>query len=71
MSGKIYVDSRGWMYQVMPGIAGGEKPKHKIRYRKPDKVSWHGLPTVQWHDDPEEAEAELEAQAAKKGWKER
>ena len=35
---KQYRDSRGWLYQVMPGLEGCA---FKGRYLKPRTLSWH------------------------------
>lgn len=70
MSGKAYIDHRGWKYQVMSGLGGNT---FKARYQKPDRqgnVGWKGLITVPWYGSREAAQADLDRLAAKKGWKE-
>lgn len=45
---KKYIDSRGWKYQVMPGL--GENT-FKARYQRPEKqgdVGWKGVAAVPW-----------------------
>ena len=67
---KSYIDSRGWKYKVMSGI--GENT-FKARYQKPEKhgsVGWKGLAAVPWRKTFDEAQADLNAYAKKKGWSE-
>ena len=67
---KKYIDSRGWKYQVMSSFA---ENCYKARYQKPEKhgdVGWKGLTSVPWRKTFEEAQADLDALAEKKGWKE-
>ena len=66
--GKMYIDDRGWKYKVMGGIGG----KYKIRFqtdRQSGDVGWKGYPVIPWRDTLEDAEADLEDQAKKRGWK--
>ena len=68
---KKYIDDRGWKYQVMSGI--GSDPAFKARYQKPEKqgdVGWKGLAAVPWRPSREEAQADLDRLAEKKGWAE-
>lgn len=65
LDGKTYVDDRGWMYRVMSGIGEGA---YKARYCKPDKAGWHGVQALPWRTTREEAQRDLDALAAKKGW---
>ena len=67
---KKYIDQRGWKYQVMSGIGNGA---FKARYQKPDHtgdVGWKGLAAVEWRPTAEEAQADLDRLAEKRGWKE-
>lgn len=67
---KKYIDSRGWKYQVMPGIC---EDTYKARYQRPEKqgsVGWKGLATVPWRASRKEAQADLDQLAKQKGWKE-
>lgn len=67
---KKYIDDRGWKYQVMSGIGDGA---FKARYQKPDHTGsngWKGLSAVKWRPTFEEAQADLDCLAAKRGWKE-
>ncbi len=67
---KKYIDSRGWKYQVMSGL--GEN-NFKARYQRPEKhgdVGWKGLAAVPWRGSREEAQADLDQLAEKKGWTE-
>lgn len=67
---KKYIDSRGWKYQVMSGLGEGA---FKARYQRPEKhgdVGWKGLAAVPWRGSREEAQADLDQLAKKKGWKE-
>lgn len=61
-----YFDDRGWCYRVMPGI--GLKT-FKGRYCKPGKDCFHCIAALPWRDSQEQAEADLAAYAAKKGWR--
>lgn len=68
---KKYIDARGWKYQVMSGI--GSDPAFKARYQRPEKqgdIGWKGLAAVPWRTTREEAQADLDQLAAKKGWRE-
>ena len=70
MSGKKYIDDRGWKYRVMSGLG---PDTYKARYQRADKqgdVGWKGLAVVPWRKTREEAQADLDQLAAKKGWKE-
>lgn len=70
MSEKKYIDSRGWKYQVMSGL--GEHC-FKAQYQRSEKhgdVGWRGLAAVPWRGSREEAQADLDLLAEKKGWKE-
>ena len=65
---KKYIDSRGWKYQVMSGL--GENT-FKARYQRSEKhgdVGWKGLASVPWRKTFEEAQADLDQLAEKKGW---
>ncbi len=68
---KIYCDARGWRYKVMPGLG---RNTWKGRYQKSDQDSastgWHGIRTLPWRNNEEEAEADLAKLARKKGWRE-
>ena len=64
---KQYRDSRGWIYQVMPGIAGYV---YKGRYLKPGTQSWKCMTRLPWRESIEEAQADLDAYAKAKGWEE-
>lgn len=64
-----YIDDRGWKYKVMGGIGGD---RFKARYQKPDKRGddgWHGLAAVPWRETFDEAQADLNVLAVKKGWR--
>jgi len=61
----IYVDNRGWKYQVMPGLGVGT---YKARYQKPGSQRWTCCPRFPWRGTPEEAEADLKLTARKKKW---
>lgn len=70
MSGKKYIDNRGWKYQVMSGIGDDT---FKARYQRPEKqgdIGWKGLAAVPWRSTRAEAQADLDQLAEKKGWKE-
>lgn len=70
MSGKRYIDSRGWKYKVMSGLGDNT---FKARYQRPEKqgdVGWKALASVPWRGSREEAQADLDRLAEKKGWKE-
>ena len=67
---KKYIDSRGRKYRVMSGL--GENC-FKARYQRPEKqgdVGWKGLAAVPWRQTREEAQADLDQLAAKRGWRE-
>lgn len=64
---KQYRDSRGWRYQVMAGIGGYA---FKGRYLKPGTLSWKCMTQLPWRDKIKDAQADLDAYAAQKGWEE-
>ncbi len=65
---RMYEDGRGWKYKVMSGIGPN---RFKARYCKPDKPkSWKGLHCVPWRLTNVEAQKDLDAIAALKGWRE-
>jgi len=61
----IYIDERGWKYQVMPGIGSNT---YKARYQKPGNGKWSCYTKLPWRDTPEAAEADLKTLADKKSW---
>ena len=61
----VYIDDRGWIYKVMPGIG---HDAYKARYQKPHTQSWKGVRTLPWRKTFEEAQQDLDALAAKKRW---
>ena len=66
---KKYIDSRGWKYKVMGGL--GES-NYKARYQKPEKsgnIGWKGVAALPWRKSFDEAQADLNALAEKKGWR--
>ena len=68
--GRTYQDSRGWRYRVMGGITANS---FKARYQKPEhqgSTGWKGLAAVPWRETREEAQADLDALAERKGWQE-
>lgn len=70
MTGKKYIDNRGWKYQVMSGIG---PDTYKARYQKPEKHGsngWKGVAAVPWRKTAEEAQADLDRLAKEKGWNE-
>ena len=70
MTGKKYIDDRGWKYKVMSGIGDNS---FKARYQKPEKTGntgWRGLAAVPWQKSFQEAQMDLDRLAAEKGWKE-
>lgn len=63
-----YKDQRGYKYKVMSGIG---PYAFKARYQKPEKTGsdgWKGLAAVPWRETFEEAQADLDEYAQKKGW---
>lgn len=68
--GKKYVDSRGWKYMVLPGL--GES-NFKARYQRDNKYGaegWKCVAALPWRKTREEAQADLDRLAEKKGWAE-
>lgn len=64
----VYIDQRGYKYKVMGGIG---PDAFKARYQKPEKTGsngWKGLASVPWRKTFEEAQADLDEYARKKGW---
>lgn len=67
---KKYIDHRGWKYQVMSGLG---PDAFKARYQRPEKhgdVGWKGCAMVPWRKTFDEAQADLDALAMERGWKE-
>lgn len=62
----IYIDDRGWLYKVMPGLGSNT---YKGRYQKPGKAGWKCMTNLPWQSDFETAQADLDAMAEKKGWR--
>ena len=62
----IYIDKRGWLFAVMPGL--GES-NYKARYNKPEwpDEKWKCLTALPWRKSEAEAEADLKAYAEKHG----
>lgn len=68
MSGKKHIDARGWKYRVMPGLGDGA---YKARYQREDHQGadgWKCVAALPWRTTREEAQADLDKLAAKKGW---
>lgn len=68
--GRMYVDSRGWMYRVMKGLG---EDCYKARYQRPEHsgdTGWKCMRTLPWRKTIREAQADLDALAARRGWKE-
>lgn len=64
MATKLYTDGRGWTYKVRPGLG---HDCWKGFYAKPGK-GYHACRQLKWHDNAADAEADLKAYAAAKGW---
>ena len=67
---KIYEDSRGWQYKVMPGL--GENT-FKARYHRPDTKAdkgWHCVTVLPWRKTEADAQTDLDVWAKKKGMRE-
>lgn len=64
---KQYKDSRGWLYQVMPGLEGCA---YKGWYLQPGMLSWRHMPQLPWRNTMKKAQADLDAYAKEKGWEE-
>lgn len=68
--GKKYIDERGWKYRVMLWIADSPRPIYKARYQKPGSASWRCVAALPWQLTEEDAQADLDQMAARKGWTE-
>lgn len=67
---KSYIDHRGWKYSVKSGIGGDN---FKACYQRPDKQGndgWHGVRNLPRREYFDEAQADLNQLAEKKGWRE-
>lgn len=62
-----YKDARGFVYFVRPGIG---QDTFKTFYRKPGESSEHGWRCVPWRSNVDEAQADLNQEAKKRGWEE-
>lgn len=63
-----YRDKRGWRYKVVAGIGSGA---FKARYLRPEKdlnSCWKCCAKLPWRETFDEAQADLDAYAAEKGW---
>ena len=70
MEAKKYIDGRGWKYKVMSGLG---EDNYKARYQKPEKTGsygWKCVTSVPWRHTFDEAQADLNRLAEKKGWQE-
>lgn len=66
----IYIDKRGWLYKVMAGIG---PCSYKARYQKPchdGNIGWKGYANLPYRRSFADAQADLDALAAQKGWAE-
>lgn len=61
---KMYEDWRGWRFKVMSGLG---KYRFKARYKNPSRGGWHCVGLLPWRATAEEAQADLDCYAAKKG----
>ena len=66
MDKSIYQDNRGWKYKVRAGLSDDS---FKPFYQKPGKSGWHGCRVFIWYASADIAQIELDAYAAKKGWR--
>ena len=57
----IYIDGRGWTYEVWEGLGD----KMKARSERPDRTRKRFVPTLPWRETWEEAEADLKLYAEK------
>ena len=64
---KTYRDSRGWEYFVRSGIGANT---FKTFYQNPKQAGSHGWRPVPWRDSFDEAQADLNMEAEKRGWEE-
>lgn len=62
----VYEDERGWQYKVH-----NYGQNYKALYRKKESLGWHGCrgKEFQWRKSEAEAQADLDAFAARKGLK--
>lgn len=70
MNSKKYIDARGWKYRVMGGLGDGA---YKARYQRVEhqgSVGWKCVAALPWRATREEAQADLDKLAEKKGWRE-
>jgi hypothetical protein len=68
---KNYIDKRGWKYRVQTGI--GDPTQYKARFQKPEKHGedgWHCVAALPWRETFDQAQADLNAYAEQKGWRE-
>ena len=67
--GKAYVDAKGRTYKVVPSSRGsGDETVYRARSYRPDKAGAYSVPSLPWRMTAEEAQRDLDALAAKKGW---
>lgn len=65
---RVYIDKRGWLYKVMAGIG---PCSYKARYQKPcydGNVGWKGYANLPYRRSFADAQKDLDALAAQKGW---
>lgn len=66
---KTYIDKNGWRYRVM--LNKGYRERFGRGYRvcyKPSWTAFHGA-GVEWRATAAEAQADLDALASRKGWR--
>lgn len=62
---KTYIDARGWLYRVMPGI---NNDAYRVRCKEPDSNTWQGFRALPWCDDFDKAQSLLNIYAEKRMW---
>lgn len=64
---KSYIDSRGWIYEVMYDEFD---KKYKGHYKRPEVKNWCRISHLELRDTFDHAQRDLNKLSEKKGWKE-
>lgn len=69
---KIYIDNRGWIYFVRPGLGENNYKGFYAKNIEDYKAGYrqHGMRSLEWRKSFDNAQKELNAYAEKKGWEE-
>ncbi len=64
---KIYIDAREWLFKVM---YDDYDKGYKSHYKRPGRKGWSRMSHFEFRESFDDAQADLNSYAEKKGWKE-